>query len=409
MSDNIGLIDYVQCLVNDDEKTVENFIDKLKKPIEYKSYLKKFKLTRKYFTGLDNILIELGYSGHSDAINEIREFLKDKLRDIDVLDYNSAIHSDDMAFTWCEQHNKDYNEYADAKPSINFKKYVYNFPIKNHFNRLSENTKKIDWSALSCNPSAFGLLMRLGKRKDKYYEWIDWNVASETANDLKYIKKWPGINWVNISKNSAAIDLLKDNQDKIDWDNLSFNNSSGAIDLLKMNPDKINWANLSHNTNPSAIDLLKMNPDKINWWGLAENTSPGAIELLKANPENINWYSLSSNPAAMEILQLYPNKIYWDWLSINPSAIEMLKDHPDNIDWDILSGNPAAIEMLLANPKKINRKRFSSNPAAANYLCDCSHKKINWDALSSNSYNYYAEKVNHFNGMKYFPQSRLIL
>ena len=72
--------------------------------------------------------------------------------------------------------------------------------------------------------------------------------------------------------------------------NLSFN--PNAIELLKENPDKINWLHLS--SNPNAIELLKENPDKIDGTELACNAN--AIELLKEHPDKINWWILSHNP-----------------------------------------------------------------------------------------------------------------
>ena len=47
--------------------------------------------------------------------------------------------------------------------------------------------------------------------------------------------------------------------------------------------------------NPNAIDLLKENPEKIKWDMLSQN--PNAIELLKTNPDKIHWYYLSRNPS----------------------------------------------------------------------------------------------------------------
>jgi hypothetical protein len=46
--------------------------------------------------------------------------------------------------------------------------------------------------------------------------------------------------------------------------------------------------------NPNAIELLKENQDKINWFYLSLN--PNAIELLKENQNNINWKLFSKNP-----------------------------------------------------------------------------------------------------------------
>jgi hypothetical protein len=43
------------------------------------------------------------------------------------------------------------------------------------------------------------------------------------------------------------------------------------------------------------IDLLEQNQDKINWFFLSEN--PNAIHLLEQNQDKIHWYRLSGNPS----------------------------------------------------------------------------------------------------------------
>tara|TARA_X000000950_G_scaffold85310_1_gene107369 strand:+ start:6975 stop:7379 length:405 start_codon:yes stop_codon:yes gene_type:complete len=52
-------------------------------------------------------------------------------------------------------------------------------------------------------------------------------------------------------------------------------------------------------SNPAAIHLLKQNPEKINWCNLSKN--PAAIRLLEENPEKIYWYYLSENPAIFSL------------------------------------------------------------------------------------------------------------
>ena len=56
--------------------------------------------------------------------------------------------------------------------------------------------------------------------------------------------------------------------------------------------DKLDWLNLS--ANPCAMDLLTANPDKIDWTYLTSN--PNAIDLLTANQDKIHWQQLSANP-----------------------------------------------------------------------------------------------------------------
>ncbi len=79
--------------------------------------------------------------------------------------------------------------------------------------------------------------------------------------------------------------------EKLDWINLSAN--PNAIELLKAEPEKIKWGFLSKNPNSEAIELLKKNPEKIYWPLLSKNQHPYAIELLKANQRKIGWDYLS--------------------------------------------------------------------------------------------------------------------
>jgi hypothetical protein len=57
--------------------------------------------------------------------------------------------------------------------------------------------------------------------------------------------------------------------DKIDWEELSYNKN--AINLLKANQDKIDWIVFSKNSNPNMIDIVKENLDKIEWDNFSEN------------------------------------------------------------------------------------------------------------------------------------------
>jgi len=65
------------------------------------------------------------------------------------------------------------------------------------------------------------------------------------------------------------------------------------MDLLTQNQDKINWKWLSRN--PNAMDLLIQNLDKIDWKWLSCN--PNAMDLLMQNQDKINWRNLSRNPS----------------------------------------------------------------------------------------------------------------
>ena len=67
-------------------------------------------------------------------------------------------------------------------------------------------------------------------------------------------------------------------------------------------PEKLDWHYLSRN--PAAIKLLKANQYRIDWDLLSNNTNPASIELLKNNPKKLSWKLLSRNPRIFdEILE----------------------------------------------------------------------------------------------------------
>ena len=81
------------------------------------------------------------------------------------------------------------------------------------------------------------------------------------------------IDWVNLSKNPNAIDLLQQNLNKVDWFMLSCN--PNAIHLLEKNLDKVDWSFLS--CNPNAIHLLC----KLDTKTMQENCKYFAEELIQ--------------------------------------------------------------------------------------------------------------------------------
>lgn len=123
--------------------------------------------------------------------------------------------------------------------------------IEDNFRNGGDN---IDWPELCENPAAIHII-------ERELENADGGVRGR-------------VNWYFLSGNPAAGHILKIHPNKINWDRLCENTSPEAIELLKDNienhdGDKINWASLS--SNPAAISLLKDNMDKIDWYEFSEN------------------------------------------------------------------------------------------------------------------------------------------
>ena len=214
---------------------------------------------------------------------------------------------------------------------------------------------KIDWHYLSANPNAIDLL----EEKEKVNKHlINLSILCENPNALNIIKRnLLKIDWEKLSSNPNAVDFLEKHYKKIKWPQLSSN--PNAIHLLEKNPKKIDYDLLS--LNPNAIHLLEKNPTEINWRFLSLNQN--AIHLLEKYPDRIHWSYLSENKNAIDLLKKYPNKIDWSALSGNPSAIDLLKENQDKIDWSVLSGNPNAIDFLKENQDKIDWNFIYRNPS----------------------------------------------
>ena len=190
----------------------------------------------------------------------------------------------------------------------------------------------ISWEAI-CNNSNPKVLKLIQKKIKEDPDELDWEELSANPIAIKLLKKNPDdIDYSGLSANSSdeAIKLLQKNPNEIDLAMLSANTNPKALKLLKklleLEPEKLtDWTNLSKNPLPEAIEILKNNFDKIDWVWLSYNSSDEAIQLLKDNYDKINWNMLSANtnPKALELLKNNQKNIWWPHLSANPSIFEL--------------------------------------------------------------------------------------
>lgn len=139
---------------------------------------------------------------------------------------------------------------------------------------LEKNPDKIYWKYLSGNPSAIKLLK---ENRDKIdYTELSGNTNPEVLELYKNNKK--KLNWNYLSGNPVAIKLLLSNKrsiKKIDWVQFNKNTAKEAIDFLIKNPQYI--IDYFFSMNESAIEYLKENPDRINWETFGSN--PGIFKI----------------------------------------------------------------------------------------------------------------------------------
>jgi hypothetical protein len=214
---------------NEDKKAYAEFETKVKKEFNLCELFNKFEWQAHWFESAEKVLIEAGYCILNDIIDQIRQFILNKIKLTTIFKFNEFL-------TECKIP-----------------------PIDNHYDWLKNNPGKINWDRLSTNSNDSALeLLKANPEK------IDWK-------------------WLSSNSNKQALELLKANPEKIYWNWLSRNSNEQALELLKTNPEKINWYWLSSNSNEQALELLKANQNKIDWNYV--NSNEQALELLKANPK----------------------------------------------------------------------------------------------------------------------------
>jgi hypothetical protein len=221
-------------------------------------------------------------------------------------------------------------------------KWQNNFNIINCFKEVfNTELKPIDLHSLSENPNIFNIL-----KENPYLDVniIKYSLSSNPAA-IDFLESNPNkINWVDICKNSKAIHLIKQNINKINdaqsWWILCYNPK--AIKIIKENLDKIGelgWRYLSGI--PDAIEILEQNQDKIDWQIILKN--PAAMDLIMDNLDKVDiyhWYMVCRNPAAMDLIKKNINntkKEDWSFLGLNRGNYDQINKDM----WKYLSRNPA--------------------------------------------------------------------
>lgn len=215
---------------------------------------------------------------------------------------------------------------------------------------FADNIDQIDWYSLSKNPAAIDYLL-LHKNK------IDWHgfCANPAAiNEIESIYKLQF--WIDGMVNKFSLE------------DATFN--PAAINLIKNNLYRINWETLSEN--PAAFDLLKNNLDKVYWERFV--SLPKAIDIINKHlletdykPTLFDISDLCANPKMLNYFRQHPEQINWQSLSFNPDAIDLFANNLDKLDWEYVSEHPKAIDLLIANPDKINWQTVWANPAIFTY------------------------------------------
>jgi hypothetical protein len=269
----------------------------------------------------------------------------------------------------CFNQNPEAEELMRSRlDKLNWYNLSYN-PSKTAIHLLTENERNVNWKKLSLNRNILYFLELRNNRIEDLYK-LDWDKLSMNTGAVPLLEEYSlEINWKNISRNSAAIELqcdrLSRNKRKVDYKLLSFNETPQAIAILRENLKKVCWYNLSSNKSKEAIELLTENPEKIAWDVLSKN--PSAYELLRDNQNKIYWEILTANPNP-KILKLFTpetlkNLSTRHYFSTNIGACAFLREHPEYITDEI-----GKMPYIFKAVKKIDKEWIDRITPALNII-----------------------------------------
>ena len=98
-----------------------------------------------------------------------------------------------------------------------------------------------------------------------------------TTSPIYKLRDWIDINnldWDRLSLNPRSFNILGFYPDKINWTNYTYIYYNQDItEILKENHNNNIWDERSSSQNATDLELLKNNQDKINWFNLSSNPS----------------------------------------------------------------------------------------------------------------------------------------
>lgn len=183
-----------------------------------------------------------------------------------------------------------------------------------------------------------------------------FNTTSNIDNDnIEEETKY--INWYWLSRNSAAMHILKYYPSKIDWNGLSLNTNREAVQMLSDNYmyshnlcKKLDDDYNINSTNNRSNNEIKNNTIKYKGNSSTTKYKGNIAEEIKkyaTTEDKINYRNLCMNPAAKLLLysvhKYSRENIFWKELSGNSGAVTLLYDamrnYPEVIDYNIMSFN----------------------------------------------------------------------
>ncbi len=199
------------------------------------------------------------------------------------------------------------------------------------------------------------------------------------------LRKYPiGIADLSCNDSDWALDILEKHIDLIDPGLFSCNSNPRAIKLLKVHSDKIYWNWLSRNH--AAIEILKESPENVNYRQLQANSSIEAKYMLDEAKTIIDPVHIESNhaPWAIELMKAWRvdfNAGLNYWYNTHPWVVEQFINGGERglYDWSVLSSNKSAMHILRSNKTQITMDIYANpeifeptiRPGIENILMNC--------------------------------------
>lgn len=210
---------------------------------------------------------------------------------------------------------------------------------------LKNHTEHIHWQKL-CSLETSSIIPLLEKNI-QFLDGYCWRAISGNPFLFSFLIKYPHkISWDFLSKNEKAMNLLKENESKINWYYFAMNPYSipyfekkikQSVEINKLLIDDILLQSMiKYNSN--AYILIERYLD--NW----DNVKIDYL-LSCCSENNANVPFIRKKVDTLEEISWMESDIFWFHLSKHKDAIDILEEFPEKIVWEEFCCNEAIFEM----------------------------------------------------------------
>lgn len=206
------------------------------------------------------------------------------------------------------------------------------------------------------------------------------NISASFANRLVHEIDGINPNWFT----NIDIDFVRDNKDKIDWDDIALKNIL-TEDIIREFQENFDWFAIS-DTQKLPEDLIAKHISQVDWYSISRKQvlSESFIDKYK---DYVNWHEISSNQSlSEEFIERYADKLDWGGVLIkNKLSENFIRKFEDKVNWVLVSAKQVLSEEFIEEySDKVDWREISENQVLSEKFITKYKDRLDWNSMLCN-------------------------